>query len=187
MYDAEHKLAWQRIVDYVHTRTSAKIALQLGHAGPKGSTQLGWEATDEPLPAGNWPLLAPSALSYGPANQVPRAMTRADMDRVTEEFVRATRAGIDAGFDWLELHCAHGYLLSSFISPLTNRRTDEYGGSLENRCRYPLEVFRAMRAVWPAGQADVGAHFGARLGARRQHARRRGGDRAPVQGRRRRS
>ena len=150
LYLPDHVTAWRRIVDYVHARTAAKIALQLGHAGPKGSTQLGWQASDEPLPAGNWPLLAPSAIPYGPTNQVPRAMNRADMDRVKEEFVRAARGGADAGFDWLELHCAHGYLLSAFICPLTNRRDDEYGGSLENRCRYPLEVFLAMRAVWPA-------------------------------------
>ena len=150
LYTAEHIIAWRRIVDYVHARTGAKIALQLGHAGPKGSTQLGWQASDEPLPEGNWPLLAPSAIPYGPTNQVPRAMNRADMERVTAEFVRAARGGIEAGFDWLELHCAHGYLLSAFISPLTNRRDDEYGGTLENRCRYPLEVFRALRDVWPA-------------------------------------
>jgi len=150
LYLPDHVTAWRRIVDYVHARTAAKIALQLGHAGPKGSTQLGWQASDEPLPAGNWPLLAPSAIPYGPTNQVPRAMNRADMDRVKEEFVRAARGGADAGFDWLELHCAHGYLLSAFICPLTNWRDDEYGGSLENRCRYPLEVFTAMHAVWPA-------------------------------------
>jgi anthraniloyl-CoA monooxygenase len=150
LYTPEHVAAWKRIVDYVHVRTGAKIALQLGHAGPKGSTQLGWEASDEPLPVGNWPLLAPSAIPYGPTNQVPRAMNRADMDRVTEEFVRAARGGVAAGFDWLELHCAHGYLLSAFISPLTNRRDDEYGGTLENRCRYPIEVFTALRNVWPA-------------------------------------
>jgi len=162
LYAPAHVVAWRRIVEYVHARTAAKIALQLGHAGPKGSTQRGWEASDEPLPEVanddatgdatevNWPLIAPSAIAYGPANQIPRAMTRADMDRVKDEFVRATRGGADAGFDWLELHCAHGYLLSAFICPLTNRRDDEYGGSLENRCRYPLEVFSAMRAVWPA-------------------------------------
>ncbi len=157
MYRAEHRAAWKRIVDYVHTRTSAKIALQLGHAGPKGSTQRGWEDADEPLPESgdpltgerNWPLLAPSAIAYGPRNQVPRAMTREDMDRVKADFVRAAQWGAECGFDWLELHCAHGYLLSAFICPLTNKRTDEYGGSIENRCRYPLEVFRALRAVWP--------------------------------------
>ncbi|HZQ60212.1 MAG TPA: bifunctional salicylyl-CoA 5-hydroxylase/oxidoreductase [Casimicrobiaceae bacterium] len=154
MYKPQHVVAWTRIVDYVHSRTEARIALQLGHAGPKGSTQLGWEDADEPLPdAGeNWPLVAPSAMAYGPHNQVPKAMTREDMDRVREEFVRATRRGAACGFDWLELHCAHGYLLSAFICPLTNRRTDDYGGSLENRCRYPLQVFRAMRAAWPAGK-----------------------------------
>ena len=150
MYAPEHVAAWERIVDYVHARTPAKVALQLGHAGPKGSTQRGWEDADMPLPACNWPLIAPSAIAYGPDNQVPRAMTRADMDRVRDEFVQAARGGADAGFDWLELHCAHGYLLSAFICPLTNRRDDEFGGSLANRCRYPLEVFRALRDVWPA-------------------------------------
>ncbi len=134
----------------MHARTTAKIALQLGHAGPKGSTQLGWEDADVPLPGGNWPLIAPSAIAYGPANQVPRAMTRDDMDRVRDDFVRAARWGAEAGFDWLELHCAHGYLLSAFLCPLTNHRDDEYGGSLANRCRFPLEVFRAMREAWPA-------------------------------------
>jgi anthraniloyl-CoA monooxygenase len=150
MYRAEHIESWKRIVNYVHTRTPAKIALQLGHAGPKGSTQRGWEEADEPLPEHNWPLIAASAVPYGPHNQTPRPMTRTDMDRVLEDFVRAACWGEECGFDWLELHCAHGYLLSSFICPLTNRRSDEYGGSIENRCRYPLEVFRAMRAVWPA-------------------------------------
>ncbi len=150
MYAPEHPAAWRRIVDYVHARTAAKIAIQLGHAGPKGSTQLGWQDADMPLPDGNWPLIAPSAIAYGPANQVPRAMTRADMDRVRDEFVRAARGAVDAGFDWLELHCAHGYLLSAFICPLTNRRDDDYGGTLANRCRFPLEVFAAVRAVWPA-------------------------------------
>jgi anthraniloyl-CoA monooxygenase len=157
LYAEGHRAAWRRIVDYVHARTPAKIALQLGHAGPKGSTQRGWEAADAPLPPGgdaltgerNWPLLAPSALAWGPANAVPRAMTRADMDRVKADFVRAARWGAECGFDWLELHCAHGYLLSAFICPLTNRRDDEYGGSLANRCRYPLEVFRALREAWP--------------------------------------
>jgi anthraniloyl-CoA monooxygenase len=149
MYQPAHRDAWVRIVDYVHARTPAKIGLQLGHAGPKGSTQLGWEDADEPLAFGNWPLVAPSAIPYGPRNQVPRAMTAEDMARVKADFVRATRWGAECGFDWLELHCAHGYLLSAFICPLTNRRDDDYGGSLANRCRYPLEVFRAMRAAWP--------------------------------------
>lgn len=150
MYRPEHINAWRRIVNYVHERTPAKIAMQLGHAGPKGSTQRGWEEMDEPLLEGNWPLIAASAVPYGSCNQIPRPMTRADMDRVLADFVRAATWAEECGFDWLELHCAHGYLLSSFICPLTNLRDDEYGGSLENRCRYPLEVFRAMRAVWPA-------------------------------------
>ncbi|HEY7904352.1 MAG TPA: bifunctional salicylyl-CoA 5-hydroxylase/oxidoreductase [Casimicrobiaceae bacterium] len=153
--------AWRRIVDYVHARTPAKIAVQLGHAGPKGSTQLGWEAADEPLVAGNWLLIAPSALRYGPGNQSPKAMTRADMQAVKADFVRATVRAADCGFDWLELHCAHGYLLSAFLSPLTNRREDAYGGSLAARCRYPLEVFAAMREAWPSDRpmsVRVSAH-----------------------------
>ena len=155
LWRTEQMLALKRIADFVHAssqhdKTGAKIGLQLGHSGPKGSTQVGWEQADEPLPAGNWPLLAASTIAFGPSNQIPRAMTRADMDGVTQAFVQSTRYAAQAGFDWLELHCAHGYLLSSFITPLTNQRTDDYGGSLENRCRYPLEVFSAMRAVWPA-------------------------------------
>jgi anthraniloyl-CoA monooxygenase len=150
LYNDQQQAAFQRIVDFVHTNTSARIGMQLGHSGPKGSTQLGWEAIDEPLPQGNWPLLAASALPYGEQNQVPAAMTRAQMDTLRDQFVASTRRAAEIGFDWLELHCAHGYLLASFLSPLTNQRTDEYGGSLENRCRYPLEVFRAMRAAWPA-------------------------------------
>jgi anthraniloyl-CoA monooxygenase len=149
LWNEEQARAWQRIVDFVHARSSAAIGLQLGHAGPKGSTQLGWEQIDEPLPAGNWALIAASPIAYGPQNQLPRAMTREDMDRVRDQFVRAAQTGARNGFDILELHCAHGYLLSSFICPLTNRREDDYGGSLDNRLRYPLEVFRAMRAVWP--------------------------------------
>ena len=150
LWNEAQMLAFKRIVDFVHASgTGAKIGIQLGHSGPKGSTQVGWESPDEPLPHGNWPLLAASAVAYGPTNQLPQAMTRADMDRIKAEFVHSTRYAIQAGFDWLELHCAHGYLLSSFITPLTNLRGDEYGGSLENRCRYPLEVFSAMRKVWP--------------------------------------
>jgi anthraniloyl-CoA monooxygenase len=147
--DAQQQ-AWTRIVDFVHTHSQARIGIQLGHAGPKGSTQLGWQQADEPLAEGNWPLLAPSAIPYGPTNQVPKAMDAADMQAVLEQFVAAARRAAACGFDWLELHCAHGYLLSAFICPLTNRRDDAYGGSLERRCRYPLEVFRALRAVWPA-------------------------------------
>ncbi|RST52804.1 bifunctional salicylyl-CoA 5-hydroxylase/oxidoreductase [Variovorax sp. MHTC-1] len=150
LYSDAQSVAFKRIVDFVHTQTTAKIGMQLGHSGPKGSTQLGWEEIDEPLPQGNWPLIAASALAYGEQNQLPAAMTRADMDTLRDQFVASTRRAAEAGFDWLELHCAHGYLLASFISPLTNLRTDEYGGSLENRCRYPLEVFRAMRSAWPA-------------------------------------
>ncbi len=151
LYNHAQMLAFKRIVDFAHASgNGAKMGLQLGHSGPKGSTQVGWEQTDEPLTTGNWPLIAASAVAFGPTNQTPAAMTRADMDRVSDEFVQSTRYAVDAGFDWLELHCAHGYLLSSFITPLTNVRTDDYGGSLENRCRYPLEVFKAMRAVWPA-------------------------------------
>lgn len=149
LWNDAQQAAFRRIVDFVHQSSTARIGLQLGHSGPKGSTQLGWEATDEPLASGNWPLLAASTLAYGEHNQVPAAMTRADMDRIRDAFVDSTRRAAEAGFDWLELHCAHGYLLSSFITPLTNLRTDEYGGSLDNRCRYPLEVFRAMRAAWP--------------------------------------
>jgi anthraniloyl-CoA monooxygenase len=143
--------AWKRIVNFVHRESSAKIAIQLGHAGPKGSTNAPWQGSgaDRPLADGNWPLIAPSALPYLPDGQVPRAMNRADMDRVRDDFVRSTRLAAEAGFDWLELHCAHGYLLSAFISPLTNRRDDGYGGTLDNRLRFPLEVFAAVRAAWP--------------------------------------
>ena len=149
IWNAAQSGSWKRIVDFVHSNSSAKIGLQLGHAGPKGSTQLGWEEADEPLKDGNWPLIAASAVRYGPNNQVPRAMTREDMDRVTEQFAEAAQRGAGCGFDMLELHCAHGYLLSSFICPLTNKRTDDYGGPLANRMRYPLEVLRAVRAAWP--------------------------------------
>jgi anthraniloyl-CoA monooxygenase len=153
MYAPEHTAAWQRIVDFVHGQTDAKIGLQLGHAGPKGSTRAMWDGIDQPLPSDNWPLIAASEQQYLPGiSQLAREATEADMERVEADFVRATLAAEEAGFDWLELHCAHGYLLSSFISPLTNRRTDDYGGSLENRCRFPLRVFRAMRAAWPAGK-----------------------------------
>jgi anthraniloyl-CoA monooxygenase len=149
IWNAAQSGSWKRIVDFAHSNSSAKIGLQLGHAGPKGSTQLGWEEADEPLKDGNWPLIAASAVRYGPNNQVPRAMTREDMDRVTEQFAEAAQRGAGCGFDMLELHCAHGYLLSSFICPLTNKRTDDYGGPLANRMRYPLEVLRAVRAAWP--------------------------------------
>ena len=149
LWNDAQQVGFKRIVDFTHN-SHAHIGIQLGHSGPKGSTQLGWEQIDEPLPSGNWPLLSASAVPYGPQNQTPRAMTRADMDALTAAFVESTRRAAAAGFDWLELHAAHGYLLSAFICPLTNLRTDEYGGSLDNRCRYPLEVFTAMRAAWPA-------------------------------------
>jgi anthraniloyl-CoA monooxygenase len=149
MYADAHLAGWKRIVEFIHAYTPAKVALQLGHAGPKGSTQLGWLAPDEPLDAGNWELIGPSPIAFGERNQVPREMTRADMERVCRQFVRAAHMGASAGFDWLELHCAHGYLLSSFLTPLTNKRTDAYGGSLENRLRFPLEIFAAVRANWP--------------------------------------
>ncbi len=142
--------AWKRIVDFVHANSEAKIAMQLGHSGAKGSTRVPWEGEDLPLAEGNWELLSASPQQFlDGVSDWSRAMTRADMDRVRDDFVRSTRYAAEAGFDWLELHCAHGYLLSAFISPLTNQRTDEYGGSLANRLRYPLEIFRAMREVWP--------------------------------------
>ncbi|HWO92413.1 MAG TPA: FAD-dependent monooxygenase, partial [Methylomirabilota bacterium] len=150
LYKPEHEAAFKRLVDFVHRDTPAWIGVQLGHSGRKGSTRLMWEGMDEPLEAGNWELIAPSALPYLPVSQVPREMTRQDMDLVRDQFVAATRMAAHAGFDLLELHCAHGYLLASFISPLTNRREDEYGGSLENRLRFPLEVFDAVRDAWPA-------------------------------------
>ena len=150
MYTPQHTAAWKRIVDFVHANSNAKIAIQLGHAGPKGSTRRAWDGIDMPLDDGNWPLLAASPQQYIPGvSQQAREATQQDMDRIENDFVRAASEAARAGFDWLELHCAHGYLLSTFISPLTNSRTDDYGGSLENRCRYPLRVFSAMRAVWP--------------------------------------
>ncbi len=150
MWNDTQEAAWTRIVDFVHARSAAKICLQLGHAGRKGATKLMWEGMDQPLAEGAWPIISASATPYYPHSQVPRAMTRADMDRVREDFVAATRRAIRSGFDMVELHCAHGYLLASFLSPLTNLRTDEYGGAVENRLRFPLEVFRAMREVWPS-------------------------------------
>jgi len=150
MWNDAQRDAWKRVVEFVHANSDAKIALQLGHSGRKGSTQRGWDAIDQPLPEGNWPLISASPFPYiEGVSQVPHAATCAEMEKIKADFVDAARRGAEAGFDWLELHCAHGYFLSSFISPLTNQRTDEYGGSLENRCRYPLEVFAAMRSVWP--------------------------------------
>jgi anthraniloyl-CoA monooxygenase len=149
MYSDGHEAAWKRIVDFVHAQSNTKFCLQLGHAGRKGATKLMWEGIDEPLPEGAWPIISASPLPYFQYSVVPREMTRADMDQVIADYVAATKRGHRAGFDMVEMHAAHGYLLASFISPLTNARGDEYGGSLENRLRFPLEVFRAMRAVWP--------------------------------------
>ncbi|MDA9520509.1 salicylyl-CoA 5-hydroxylase [Bradyrhizobium sp. CCBAU 11434] len=141
---------WRRLVELVHSVGHAKVGIQLGHAGRKGATRVPWEGIDQPLASGDWPLMSASALPYLPNSQLPRAMDRSDMDRVRDDFVAATHRAAAAGVEWLELHCAHGYLLSSFLSPLTNRRTDDYGGSHENRARFPLEVFKAMRAAWPS-------------------------------------
>ena len=149
LYEDSHTPAWKRIVDFVHAESGAKVAIQLGHSGRKGSTRIGWEGMDMPLEDGDWPLIAPSPIPYYPFNQVPREMTRDDMDRVAADFVDAAGRAREIGADMLELHMAHGYLLSSFITPVSNRRTDEYGGSLENRMRFPLEVFDAVRAAWP--------------------------------------
>ena len=151
LWNTDQRDAWARIVAFVHRESTAKIALQIGHAGAKGSSNAPWQGAgaDQPLAAGNWPLLAASDVPYLPDGQRPRAMTGDDMDRVLAEFVHSTQLAAQAGFDWLELHCAHGYLLSSFISPLTNHRSDPYGGSLTNRLRYPLQVFSAVRAAWP--------------------------------------
>ena len=149
MYTHEHEQAWRRIVKFVHGGSSARICLQLGHSGRKGSVKVPWEGNDVPLDADNWDVLAPSALRHAPQMHLPREMNRVDMEAVRDDFVRAAQMGVRAGFDMIELHCAHGYLLSSFITPLSNRRSDEYGGSLANRLRFPLEVFAAMRAVVP--------------------------------------
>jgi anthraniloyl-CoA monooxygenase len=150
LWSEEQCAAWARIVAFVHTHSKAKICMQLGHAGRKGSTQLGWEDENHPLPAGNWPIYSASPLPYYPDSQTPIELTRPDMERITGDFVRAARYAEAAGFDMLELHMAHGYLLASFISPLTNRRGDEYGGDIAGRMRFPLELLRAVRAAWPA-------------------------------------
>jgi anthraniloyl-CoA monooxygenase len=151
LYSDAQMHAWRRIVAWVHEHSDAKIAMQIGHAGAKASTRVAWEGADLPLPDGNWPVMAASRQQYlDGVSQISKAMPRDDMVQVREQFVRATERAAAAGFDWLELHCAHGYLLSAFISPLTNHRDDDYGGSLANRLRYPLEVFAAVRAAWPA-------------------------------------
>ncbi|MBC7770698.1 MAG: bifunctional salicylyl-CoA 5-hydroxylase/oxidoreductase [Phycisphaerales bacterium] len=152
MYDSKHVTAWKRIVDYVHAHSDAKFALQLAHAGRKGSTRAPWEEDhpDQPLESRNWDIIAPSPIAWSERNATPREMTRADMNRVKADFVRATVMGEQAGFDMLELHCGHGYLLSSFLTPISNQRGDDFGGSVENRLRFPLDVFEAMRAAWPS-------------------------------------
>ena len=152
LYAPEHEAAWKRLTDFVHAETEAKICCQIGHSGRKGSTQLGWEEMDAPLKAGNWDIISASAIPWSDNNALPKAATREDMDVIRDEFVEATRMAERANFDMVELHAAHGYLISSFISPLSNQREDAYGGSLENRMRYPLEVFKAMRDAWPEGK-----------------------------------
>lgn len=148
MYKPEHVPAWKRVVDFVHTHTDAKIGIQLGHAGRKAATKVQWEGGSPLTGAEAWPIIAASAIPFTPESQIPKSMDRGDMDRVRDAFVRGAGMADEAGFDVVELHFAHGYLLSSFISPLANRRNDEYGGALENRMRYPLEILRAVRAVW---------------------------------------
>ncbi|WP_316174702.1 bifunctional salicylyl-CoA 5-hydroxylase/oxidoreductase [Bradyrhizobium sp. SZCCHNRI1073] len=150
LWNDAQQAAWKRIVGFVHANSRAKFALQLGHAGRKGATKLMWDGMDRPLEQGGWDIVSASPLPYFPDSRVPRELDRAAMDAIKADFVAAAERGHACGFDMLELHCAHGYLLASFISPLTNKRTDEYGGSLENRLRFPLEVFAAMRAAWPA-------------------------------------
>ena len=149
IWNDEQTQAWRRVVDFVHEQTSAKIAIQIGHAGRKGSTQLGWQTMDAPLENDNWPLVAPSPIAWSDGNQIPNEITKEQMAAVRDNFVSCARRANQAGFDMIEIHCAHGYLLSSFISPLTNKRTDEYGGSLENRLRFPLEIIHAVKEVWP--------------------------------------
>ncbi|RJN32437.1 bifunctional salicylyl-CoA 5-hydroxylase/oxidoreductase [Nesterenkonia natronophila] len=153
LYTGEHTESWKEVVDFVHHYSTAKIGVQLGHSGRKGSTKLMWEGIDNPLESGNWQTMGPSAVPYGPNNQVPREMTRSDMDKVVVQFVQAAQRAAEAGFDLLEVHAAHGYLLSSFLSPISNKRTDEYGGPMQNRLRFPLEVFDAIREVWPEDRA----------------------------------
>lgn len=149
IWNDEQAQAWRRVTDFVHRTPDARICMQIGHSGSKGSTRVAWEGIDKPLEQGNWQVVGPSNVPYSPENQIPVALTREGMDKIKSEFVMATRRARDADFDMIELHCAHGYLLSGFISPVQNKRTDEYGGSLENRLRYPLEIFHAMRAEWP--------------------------------------
>lgn len=152
LYAPDHEAGWKRITDFVHEFTDAKICCQIGHSGRKGSTNIGWEGMDAPLADGNWDLVSASAIPWSENNATPREITRAEMEEVKGQFVASIQMADRAGFDMIELHAAHGYLISSLISPVSNVRTDDYGGSLENRMRYPLEIFAAMRAVWPEGK-----------------------------------
>ena len=174
MWTDDQRDMWARIVRFVHEHTPAKIGLQLGHAGAKGATKTMWDGIDQPLERGAWPLISASETQYlDGVSQTAREMTRDDMRRVTEEFVQAAQRGVTAGFDWLELHFAHGYLLSSFLSPLTNHRTDAYGGDLAGRAKFPLEVFAAVRAVWPSDlpiSVRISAHDWATGGNTDDHA-----------------
>ena len=149
LYSSEHEASWKRLTEFVHRETDAKICCQIGHSGRKGSTQLGWQEMDAPLADENWELVSASPIAWSKHNATPREITRAEMDEIKDQFVAATEMSDRAGFDMIELHAAHGYLLSSFISPVSNQRKDEFGGSLENRMHYPLDVFRAMLDVWP--------------------------------------
>jgi anthraniloyl-CoA monooxygenase len=150
IYTAEQVAAWRRISAFVHRESRAKLGLQLGHSGRKGSTRRGWEGMDQPVDGDNWELVAASPLKFHEFMHLPREMTRGDMERVRDDYAAAAANADKAEFDLLEVHCGHGYLLSGFISPLSNQRGDDYGGALENRLRFPLEVFRAVRAAWPA-------------------------------------
>jgi anthraniloyl-CoA monooxygenase len=152
LYTSEHVAAWRSLNELIHANTGAKVGLLLNHAGRRGATRHRRQSVDQPLRQGAWPLVSASALPYTPYSQTPKALSRAEMDGIRETFVRATHLADEAGFDLLQLHLAHGYLLASFLSPLANRREDEYGGSLENRLRFPLEVFEAVRAAWPSGK-----------------------------------
>jgi anthraniloyl-CoA monooxygenase len=152
LWNDAQEAQWKRIVDFVHGHSTAKICLQIGHAGRKGASRLMWEGMDRPLAAGAWPIVSASPIPYYPESQIPREATRADMDRITAEFTAVVERAVRIGFDMIEMHAAHGYLLASFLSPLTNQRADDYGGSLANRLRFPLEVFRAMRAAWPGAK-----------------------------------
>jgi anthraniloyl-CoA monooxygenase len=155
LWTQEQEDSWRRVVDFAHTSPGARIGVQLGHSGRKGSTRLMWEGMDDPLPENGWDVVGPSAVPYGPGSAIPRELDRAEMTAIRDEFVAAAHRAAAAGFDLLELHCAHGYLLSSFLSPISNQRQDEYGGNLENRLRYPLEVFDAVRAAWPADRPMI--------------------------------